>query len=509
MKFFHICFFFLLSITLKAQINLDSGLVAYFPFTGNTLDSSGFGNHATNFGATPTQDRNGVPNQAYNFDGVNDYMEITSYTNMSPTQSVSIATWVYVNSEPNPSRSYIYDRIESNDGYSMSIEPTGEVRMNINGGLGASISPQVVVDTSWHCLVGTYDRSQVKIFIDGSLANSVNYNSQITFTPEPRNRISGPGAGIYEYFHGEIDELRIYNRALTEIEIEEYCRVIPIPIFDTLEINHCYGDTLFQQPLFSDTLYVSDTIFGSSGFDSLVSFTSILVSSPVDQNSININLCEGESFAGQQFFENASLSDTLFDDFGCDSLILNTQINIVDSEFCDTLNCTLQSEFMLDTFDCLNKEVRLSVASNIINGFSYAWYFNGKLVGLDESLDVVLQNSENEIGLLVSDLSQNCSDRKDSSFVFTFCEEIENIPSVEIPNIITPNGDKVNDVFKISGGDRGSKFNVTIYNRWGKKVLQEENYKNDWEPTSLSDGAYFYKINVGGLEYKGWLQIVK
>jgi hypothetical protein len=42
---------------LSAQVNLDSGLVAYYPFTGNTLDQSGRDNHGTNFGATLTNDR--------------------------------------------------------------------------------------------------------------------------------------------------------------------------------------------------------------------------------------------------------------------------------------------------------------------------------------------------------------------------------------------------------------------------------------------------------------------
>ena len=53
-----------------AQINLDSGLVAHYPFNGNANDESGNANHGTVNGATLTTDRFGNANKAYSFDGV-------------------------------------------------------------------------------------------------------------------------------------------------------------------------------------------------------------------------------------------------------------------------------------------------------------------------------------------------------------------------------------------------------------------------------------------------------
>ena len=53
-----------------AQINLDSGLVAHYPFNGNANDESGNGNDGTVNGATLTTDRFGNANKAYSFDGV-------------------------------------------------------------------------------------------------------------------------------------------------------------------------------------------------------------------------------------------------------------------------------------------------------------------------------------------------------------------------------------------------------------------------------------------------------
>ncbi|NCO54636.1 MAG: hypothetical protein COS14_10790 [Bacteroidetes bacterium CG02_land_8_20_14_3_00_31_25] len=66
--------FFLLSFPFaSAQVNPDSCLVAYYPFNGNANDESGNGNNGTVNGAILSADRFGVANNAYSFDGVNDF----------------------------------------------------------------------------------------------------------------------------------------------------------------------------------------------------------------------------------------------------------------------------------------------------------------------------------------------------------------------------------------------------------------------------------------------------
>jgi gliding motility-associated-like protein len=68
--------------------------------------------------------------------------------------------------------------------------------------------------------------------------------------------------------------------------------------------------------------------------------------------------------------------------------------------------------------------------------------------------------------------------------------------SVEIPNIITPNGDNVNDFFKIKNIEYHPNTSVTIYDRWGKKVYENPNYNNEWKGEGVSDGTFFYIIDV-------------
>src|SRR2546425_9002593 len=56
--------------------SIEDGLIAFYPFTGNANDASTNGNHGSVVGAQLTSDRNGMPNQAYLFNGVDDYINI-------------------------------------------------------------------------------------------------------------------------------------------------------------------------------------------------------------------------------------------------------------------------------------------------------------------------------------------------------------------------------------------------------------------------------------------------
>ena len=84
------------------------------------------------------------------------------------------------------------------------------------------------------------------------------------------------------------------------------------------------------------------------------------------------------------------------------------------------------------------------------------------------------------------------------------------------PNIITPNGDGINDKFEIGALIKGggyTEMQVLIYNRWGKKVYENTNYQNDFGGEGLPDGVYYVSIKAKGIlkdiEYKSSLQILR
>ena len=92
--------------------------------------------------------------------------------------------------------------------------------------------------------------------------------------------------------------------------------------------------------------------------------------------------------------------------------------------------------------------------------------------------------------------------------------DVTEIKPFHIPNVITPNNDGTNDTFEIQGLDKFVSNSITIVNRYGDHVLEEENYKNDWDAPGQVAGTYFYilvTIDSQGNEhvFKGWIQVIK
>src|SRR5690242_9009348 len=86
----------LFSNALLGQVNLNQGLVAYYPFNGNANDASGNGNNAVFNNATLTSDRFANAGSAYSFNGIDNYMRIPNSPSLNPANQISICVWVKV-----------------------------------------------------------------------------------------------------------------------------------------------------------------------------------------------------------------------------------------------------------------------------------------------------------------------------------------------------------------------------------------------------------------------------
>ena len=78
-------------------------------------------------------------------------------------------------------------------------------------------------------------------------------------------------------------------------------------------------------------------------------------------------------------------------------------------------------------------------------------------------------------------------------------------------NAMSPNGDGKNEYFIVKGLDKYPNANLYVFNRWGSMVYQAKDYHNDWNGSGLSEGIYYYKLEVkqpeGTKLYKGWVVI--
>lgn len=93
----------------------------------------------------------------------------------------------------------------------------------------------------------------------------------------------------------------------------------------------------------------------------------------------------------------------------------------------------------------------------------------------------------------------------------TIIADIYVSPDIVVPNVFTPDGDNINDVFEIRLLNvlyPGS--GLTIYNRWGKKIYESDSYNNDWDGESYRDGTYYYELRLSdGTTRKGNVLMIK
>jgi len=82
-------------------------------------------------------------------------------------------------------------------------------------------------------------------------------------------------------------------------------------------------------------------------------------------------------------------------------------------------------------------------------------------------------------------------------------------PKLQFPNLITNNGDGVNDVWEIPYLYWYQNPTLKIYNRWGKEVFHSNLYENNWKPGKDESGLFFYSVSAEGLHWNGWISVVR
>jgi hypothetical protein len=239
----------LLSATAQVPSYVPSnGLVGWWPFSGNANDQSGNGNNGTVSGATLTTDRFGNSNSAYSFDGVNDFIDYPSGANSSLNVigDFSVCFWMKTNQGVS-NRTIISfgEQLKNNSGgYTIGINDG--ITQSPFGRLGYATQGQwnnstiIMSDDIWHFVVITLQGSTLKLFIDNNL-NSSNSNQLSVLSWNGNRRI---GAGNYAqigFYEDLLDDIGIWNRALTQQEITNLYNgnicYKSITVTDTLVIN--------------------------------------------------------------------------------------------------------------------------------------------------------------------------------------------------------------------------------------------------------------------------------
>lgn len=201
-----------------------SGLVAYYPFSGNANDASGNGNNGI-VGTDPlapllTQDRFGAANNAYVFDGVDDYIHVPVSGSLNITGGITLAAWIYPYEQK--TQEILCKGPQVLTPYGLSLSDTGDVIFTLTLA-GDTLSPTQVRKIGydlnrWIFVAGTYDGASMKLYVDGVPANT--QLEARSMTQNASELLIGTRLNLpADTFNGKLDEIRIYNRALTSDEI--------------------------------------------------------------------------------------------------------------------------------------------------------------------------------------------------------------------------------------------------------------------------------------------------
>ncbi|WP_394753038.1 LamG domain-containing protein [Crenothrix sp.] len=208
----------------QANAALTDGLVAYYPFNGNANDESGNGNNGMVTGAQITNDRNGNSNTAYHFNGSGNKITVQDTTKLNFGTSVfSIGVWVK-STQQGIGKRIVTKRGGTNSGnwYSLAIN-NNKAWFEIYA-QGDLYSTKAINDGNWHFIAVTRDASTKKysMYIDGVFDTTIQDTGlNLNTTANTPLEIGVWWNESYDSgtFNGVIDELRIYNRALTAAEV--------------------------------------------------------------------------------------------------------------------------------------------------------------------------------------------------------------------------------------------------------------------------------------------------
>lgn len=219
---------------LTPESSLQEGLLVYYPFSGNAQDESGNGHHGKVFGATLGSDKDGKKNSSYSFDGANDYIELGDILDdlnypftvsvwVRPVKHTGMYNTIFTAQDNSP----LYNGFELHirNGNSIGII-IGDGRGENSGAYSRSKSAEINDRTGkWtHVAAIVNSNDEMKLYLNG-VEVSGNYAG---YTKQPMNsnfpqdvaRIGRwTSNGNTYYFTGQVDEFRVWDRAITEAEI--------------------------------------------------------------------------------------------------------------------------------------------------------------------------------------------------------------------------------------------------------------------------------------------------
>ena len=252
LKFYILALFVFPLPTLLAQVPSyvpSNGLIGWWPFNGNANDESGNGHDGVVNNVNLTFDRKGISNSAYTFNGTSSYINISRQTQLNGAAG-TINAWIKSSSLLS-SQAVIFG--QSNGRPQLVVEAERSTSPNkaaidwkaSDGTFPSAFSTSDIDNGNWMMVTGIYGQNFLKIYVNGTLEDSVstNLNQDNCSTDDIQiggfysvSANCGNVVGLSQMFNGLIDDVGFWDRPLTNTEIQN----LYIPP------TCSYGDTIYQ-----------------------------------------------------------------------------------------------------------------------------------------------------------------------------------------------------------------------------------------------------------------------
>ena len=206
---------------LISLLNLDgisNGLIAYFPFDGNLEDKSTSKLIAINTNAVLTSDRFGTANKAYIFNGTNSRIVVNTFDKIQGNTPFSVNFWV----SPENGNGWMVCFGKSTNGNAFQVGNWHYGTTKLDAGIWKYDflqHPTTFLDLNkFQNITVTYDGTTMKVYKNGTQTTTHTVNYVITDIKSGILTI-GKQIDFDEFFKGKLDEIRIYNRVLSDTEI--------------------------------------------------------------------------------------------------------------------------------------------------------------------------------------------------------------------------------------------------------------------------------------------------
>ena len=401
--------------------------MGWYPFNGNANDESGNGNHGIVNGPVLSTDANGTQNSSsYDFDGQDDFISIGNSSSLNPSGVLSFSSWFNLDDLNNNNNTIIGRNTDNSgaDGYGYNfgvLNDSNGVSSKLRFGLGQQSNGSVTdVDhvksisaNNWYHYAVTYDEANVRVYLNGVKVHSAPFtrsggnhqNNFETFIGKYRPQSSGSQQSN-QLFRGKLDNIGVWNRALTDVEVAQLytLEIDTTPPTVSLEKNFTSnsvenGETVVVTATFSEPMTSSPTINISNESIAIpmnVGSTPVVWSyswtvSVTTSTTLSLTV-SGNDLAGNAYTGNESLSFDILTPFYLDSngvtikcpTASNGDTGVINGKTYTAVNeATLRSKINSgdDDLDC----VCTSLVTNMSTLFRYKNSFNQDIGSWDTS----------------------------------------------------------------------------------------------------------------------------